>query len=117
MTREEDRKPTPPELMQVFVDWFDPCPLEAREPILSAEILQPPTGAPIFLNPPYSEKSKWIDQAIEWHKQGHKVALLIPIETSTQYAKKILQYGCLRLYFDKRIFPTVRGVELLILTG
>jgi hypothetical protein len=37
--------------------------------------------------------------------------------TAPKRAKKLIQYGCQRLYFEKRIYENVRGVELVILTG
>jgi hypothetical protein len=43
--------------------------------------------------------------------------MLVPIETSTKFAKRLIQYGVERLYFDHRPFPNCRGVELLILRG
>lgn len=45
------------------------------------------------------------------------MAMLVPIESSTRFAKTLIQYGVERLFFERRIFPNCRGVELLILTG
>jgi hypothetical protein len=43
--------------------------------------------------------------------------MLVPIESSTKFAKSLIEYGVERLYFERRIFPNCRGVELLVLTG
>ncbi len=36
---------------------------------------------------------------------------------STQYAKRLIQYGVRRLYFERRPYEGCRGIEILILTG
>ena len=43
--------------------------------------------------------------------------MLIPIETSTLKAKKLIEYGVRRIYFERRVWDNVRGVELVILVG
>lgn len=109
--KDKDHVATPPWLMGLFVGFHDPCPLGATQ------IIEPPPFVPIYVNPPFSEGEVWIERAIKWHQEGHYVALLIPMESSTLKVKRILQYGVNRIYFEKRVWGNVRGVELLILTG
>lgn len=91
--------------------FHDPCPLGATE------VIEPPTGAPVYCNPPFSEQPAWVERCIKWHEAGHYVALLVPMETSTPKAKRLIQYGVRRIYFERRVWENVRGVELIILTG
>ena len=38
-----------------------------------------------FVNPPYSQKAKWIEKAIEEQKKGNLSVLLLPVDTSTRW--------------------------------
>jgi hypothetical protein len=71
----------------------------------------------VFANPGYSRKEEAAEFCMELHRKGHFVVMLVPIESSTKFAKKLISYGVERMYFDRRIFPNCRGVELLVLTG
>jgi len=106
-----DSAPTPDWFLRIFEGFHDPYPLGCECPVA------PPEGARVFANPGYSRKEQAADLCIKWHQEGHYVAMLVPIETSTQFAKKLFQYGVERMYFDRRIFPNCRGVELLVLVG
>ena len=106
-----DSVPTPNWLMRIFDGFHDPFPLGSEAPV------QPKRGDKLFVNPGYSRKEDVAEMCINWHRSGHYVAMLVPIESSTRFAKRLLQYGVQRLYFERRIFPNCRGVELLILTG
>lgn len=107
---EFDSVPTPRWFIQLFDGWHDPFPL-------NGEVVDPQPGARVFVNPGYSRKEAAAELCIKWHKAGCCVVILVPIESSTRFAKCLLQYGVERLYFEHRIFPNCRGVELLILTG
>lgn len=107
-----DHIPTPNWLMNIFSDWFDPYPLLSNGPLI------PPPKSKVWINPGFSQKDEAIENAILWHKLlGCTVVLYLPLETSTQYAKKLIQYGCKRLYFEKRPYPDCRAIEIIILTG
>jgi hypothetical protein len=110
-TAEFDSMPTPAWLLKMFESFHDPWPLN------SVCTHEPQPGAKVFANPGYSRKDKAAEMCIQWHRQGHYVVMLVPIESSTKFAKKLLSYGVERLYFDRRIFPNCRGVELLVLIG
>jgi len=103
---------TPSWFYALYEGWFDPYSYGSK--CLKAPLSN---TAKIFMNPGYSRADEAVNQAIKWHQSGHTVHMLIPIESSTQRAKKLIQYGCRRLYFEKRIYKNVRGVELVILTG
>lgn len=110
-TVEFDSVPTPGWFLALFEGFHDPFPLGCEEPV------EPQPGQRIFVNPGYSRKEEAAELCIRWHQAGHYVAMLVPIETSTRFAKRLIQYGAERMYFERRIFPNCRGVELLILTG
>lgn len=106
-----DSIPTPEWLRPLIEGWFDPYPLDGQGPI------EPPHGARVWVNPGFSRKAEAIENAIRWHEAGHAVVCYLPIETSTQYAKRLLQYGVRRLYFERRPYADCRGIEILILVG
>lgn len=106
-----DSVPTPDWFLSLFDGFHDPFPLACDSPI------EPPPGARVFVNPGYSRKEDAAELCIRWHQAGHYVVMLVPIESSTRFAKRLIQYGVERMFFERRIFPNCRGVELLILTG
>ena len=106
-----DSIPTPAWLKPLIEGWFDPYPLGGVGPI------EPPPGAKVWVNPGFSRKMAAIECAIRWHQEGHVVVCYLPIETSTQYAKRLIQYGVRRLFFERRPYEGCRGIEILILTG
>jgi hypothetical protein len=106
-----DSIPTPEWLRECFTSFFDPYPLDGTGPV------EPSPGERVWVNPGFSRKEEAIENAIRWHKAGHVVVCYLPIETSTQYAKRLLQYGVRRLYFERRPYEGCRGIEIVILTG
>ena len=106
-----DSIPTPHWLLPFIEGWHDPYPLGGEGPI------EPPPGAKVWVNPGFSRKEEAIENAIRWHQEGRVVACYLPIETSTRAAKKLIQYGVRRLYFERRPYEGCRGIEILILTG
>ena len=109
--KDNDHVVTPAWLAPFFAGFHDPCPLGATE------VISPTPNSKIYINPPYSNQAPWIERAIKWHQEGHYVVMLIPIETSTLKAKKLIEYGVRRIYFERRVWDNVRGVELVILVG
>ena len=106
-----DSIPTPDWLRACFPTFEDPYPLNGEGPT------EPSPKACVWVNPGFSRKEEAIENAIRWHQEGHVVICYLPIETSTRYAKRLLQYGVRRLYFERRPYEGCRGIELIILTG
>ena len=106
-----DSIPTPTWLRPLIEGFFDPYPLNGEGPI------EPPPGAKVWVNPGFSRKAQAVENAIRWHQEGHYVVCYLPIETSTQIGKRLIQYGVRRLYFERRPYEGCRGIEILILTG
>ena len=114
---EFDSVPTPKWFMDIFQEFHDPYPLGTDRIIEPPTIREDSGPSKIFCNPGYSRKEEAAKKCIEWHRQGHFVVMLVPIETSTKFARALIEYGCERMYFERRIFPNCRGVEAVILTG
>lgn len=109
-----DSIPTPDWLRPLSENglWWDPYPL-------NGSFSEPPKDplVKLWVNPGFSRKEEAIENAIRWHREGHFVVCYLPIETSTQTAKRLIQYGCRRLYFERRPYEGCRGIEIVILTG
>lgn len=91
-----DHWSTPKEIYDLYVNqlgYYDPCPLGSKD----FNFINIPHN--IFLNPPYSEISKWIEWAIQNHfhyiNNGYnfKTVILMPSRTDTKYFHKLLEYG------------------------
>lgn len=80
---------TPPALMvwlkNNYGDLFDPCPLYSQIDGLKAE-----WQSRNYVNPPYSEISKWARKSYEEYLKGRFVAFLCFARTDTQYFHKYL---------------------------
>jgi len=106
---------TPDYLTPLFKGFFDPTPL-ADTGLAIPAFDDPAPEQPIYWNGDYSRLGEWVDCLIEKHQQGNYVALLIPMGDS-ESVRKLIRYGVFRLIPERRFFPEVRNVELVILTG
>lgn len=73
-------------IMQMFDDWFDPCPLDDNWTI-NGLLLDWPNKT--FVNPPYSNPSAWVEKAIETSLDGKIVVMLLKHDTSTKWFKRL----------------------------
>lgn len=86
-----DHWSTPHEIYDHYkmLGYVDPCPLYSKD--FDFEHID----KPLFINPPYSNISTWVEWAISNHVlSGKHVILLIPSRTDTRYFHKLLEYGC-----------------------
>ena len=67
---------------------FDPCPLGSKTDGLAIE-----WGESNFVNPPYSQLRRWVENSIQEHEKGKGVVLLIPSRTDTKAFKALFEYG------------------------
>lgn len=81
-TKLTDNWATPNWLMELFKDWYDPCPLNNSPNINGLEINW---RDKTYINPPYSSPLKWIEKAIEESKKGKTIAMLLKVDTSTKW--------------------------------
>ena len=65
---------------------FDPYPYPKPE----WDGLEIEWGSRSFCNPPYSETEKWIRKAIEEHKKGKTVVLLLRLDASTKWFRDLI---------------------------
>jgi len=88
-----DHWSTPKSIYDFYVkklNYYDPCPLYENDFRFDIQCKMN-----IFLNPPYSEISKWIDWALKNHKlYKQHIVILIPSRTDTKYFHRLLQHGC-----------------------
>lgn len=70
-----DSSKSPQWLLDVFHDYFDPCPLNDNPKFDGLKI---PWKKFNYVNPPYSDKKPWILKAIEETKLGNTTVMLLP---------------------------------------
>lgn len=90
-SRKSDNWATPKVIYDLYMNhgYFDPCPLNSEIDGLLIE-----WGEKNFVNPPYSKIKDFCNKAIEEHKKGKEVTLLIPARTDTKYFRQLVDYGC-----------------------
>ena len=92
-----DHWATPKVLYDKFMSlgFIDPCPLHCEVDNLG----KPYKNQRLFINPPFSQLSKWIDYIIDLYHSGNEILLLMPARTDTKYFHKLLQRTNLIIYF------------------
>lgn len=88
-----DHWSTPKEIYNYYnkKGYYDPCKLKSEELTLLDSLID----CEMFINPPYSDISNWVDYALNNHRYFNKhIVLLIPSRTDTTYFHKLLNYGC-----------------------
>lgn len=95
-----DSYATPKWLMDLFQDWFDPCPLNP-EPVVDG-LSSDWRGERIYVNPPYSNPLPWVKKAISESEKGKLVVMLLKCDVSTEAFRLCHQYGEV-LFFARRI--------------
>lgn len=94
-----DSYATPKWLLDLFKDWFDPCPLN-YSPVADGLLID--WGYRTYVNPPYSEPLKWVEKAIQEMKKGKLIVMLLRADSSTKYFQLCQEYGEV-LFFGRRI--------------
>jgi len=95
-----DNYATDNRIMDVFSDWFDPCPLnpEPTKDGLSIEWKDK-----TYVNPPYSKPLPWIEKAIEENKKGKTIVMLLRMDTSTKWFAKLQEANAVFLWVNGRL--------------
>lgn len=87
-----DNWSTPQNIYSYYVEqlrFYDPCPLNSEYDNLNKLY-----NSELFINPPYSDITSWIDFSINNHKKYDKqITLLVPARTDTKWFHKIIEYG------------------------
>lgn len=97
----KDNYDTPTWIKNLFVGWFDPCPINNGE-------LREFDGLgdwkdKTFVNPPYSNPLKWIEKAIEESKKGKTIVMLLRVDTSTKWYARLVEANAHFLWFAERL--------------
>lgn len=71
----KDSSPSPKWLLNMFKDYFDPCPLDDNPKFNGLEI---PWKEYNYVNPPWSDKVPWIKKAIKEMHLGNTTVMLLP---------------------------------------
>ena len=99
-TKESDQFPTDAFLMNVFEDWFDPCPLNSNPTINGLEI---EWEDKTYVNPPYSSPKEWVIKAIGEHKKGKRIVMLLKHDSSTEWYRLLHEAGARFCMFNRRL--------------
>lgn len=91
---------TPEWVMEMFVDWFDPCPLNDNPNWDGLKIVWKDHT---YVNPPYSNPLPWVEKAIEENKKGKTIVMLLNVDTSTKWFAKLNEANAHVLWFAERL--------------
>lgn len=94
-----DNYATPKWLMDIFKDYFDPCPLNDKPTIDGLNIKW---KNKTYVNPPYSNPLPWVKKAVEEMNKGNTIIMLLRADSSTKYFQLCQEFGEV-LYFGRRI--------------
>jgi len=100
ITKESDNYKTPKWLMDLFSNWYDPCPLNNNPQI---DGLRVNWINKTYVNPPYSNPLKWVEKAIEEHKKGKTIALLLKLDCSTRWFRALVDNGAHIMFINERV--------------
>lgn len=95
-----DNYATDNRLMELFNDWFDPCPLN-ENPLINGLNIE--WKDKTYVNPPYSKPLVWVEKAIEENKKGKTIVMLLRMDTSTKWFKELQEAGALFLWINGRL--------------
>jgi len=98
MSKLTDHAPSPKWILDIFQDYFDPCP---SAPAFNG--LKIPWTKKNYVNPPYSTKIPWIKKAIIESDNGNKSFMLLPVDTSTKWFWDLITPYFLVHFFTRRI--------------
>jgi len=114
-----DNWETPEWIMEMFKEWFDPCPLNDNP---AYDGLKFNWKDKTYVNPPYSNPLPWVEKAIEESKKGKTIVMLLNVDTSTKWFAKLNEAGAHVLWFAERLKfsesnASPRPSMLVILSG
>lgn len=96
--KESDLCNTPSWLKLHFNNHFDPCPENPQFDGLSIDWKNPS-----YVNPPYSKPLDWVEKAIIESEKGINVVMLLKVDPSTRWYKRLIEENAHFVYFNERI--------------
>lgn len=99
-SKKSDNWKTPSEIYKRFIDWgyYDPCPTNPDFDGLEIEWKDHN-----FVNPPYSQISKWLEKAFVERKKRHYSVFLLPVRTDTKWFARIVEEECQICFIQGRL--------------
>jgi len=95
-----DQYATDKRIMEIFENWFDPCPLKE---IYDINGLTCDWEDRTYVNPPYSNVMPWVKKAIEENKKGKLIVMLLRMDTSTKWFKELQEAGAMFMWINGRL--------------
>jgi len=95
-----DNYATDNSIMQIFEEWFDPCPLNPEYKINALDI---EWEDKTYVNPPYSKPLPFVKKAIEENRKGKRIVMLLRMDTSTKWFKELQENNAIFLWFNGRL--------------
>ena len=87
-------------VLDVFANYFDPCPLNENPEINGLNI---EWKDHTFVNPPYSNPLPWIQKAITESSKGKTIVMLLKMDTSTRWFKLLQENNSKFLWINGRL--------------
>ena len=94
----KDNWTSPEWILDMFSNWYDPCPIDYKIDGLKSEWQN---GS--YVNPPYSNPRPWVEKAIKENKKGKTIAMLLPVDTSTQWFRMLIEAKAHILFPNERL--------------
>lgn len=95
-----DNYATDSKIMEMFRNWFDPCPLDNK---FKVDGLKINWYDRTYVNPPYSMPMPWVMKAIDENKQGKTIVMLLRMDTSTKWFKLLQEAGATFMWINGRL--------------
>lgn len=95
-----DNYRTPKWILNMFENWFDPCPFNPNPEI---DGLKLHWEDKTYINPPYSNPLPWVLKAIEENKQGKQIALLLKLDCSTRWYRELVNADAHFFFINERV--------------
>lgn len=93
-----DHYRTPRWIKTIFRNWYDPCPLKANFDGLKTDWLNK-----TYVNPPYSNPLLWVEKAIKESKKGKTIVMLLKLDCSTKWFRKLIENKAHFLWINERL--------------
>ena len=87
-------------IIELFDDWFDPCPLNDNPSVDGLDI---EWKDKTYVNPPYSKPLPQVEKAIKENKKGKRIVMLLRMDTSTKWFMKLQEANAKFLWINKRL--------------
>ena len=99
-----DNWATPKWLIDLFKDYYDPCPLNPDFNIeINEDGLTTDWKEFTYINPPYSKVLPWVLKAVEEAKKGKIVVMLLRVDCSTEWYRQLVTNKAHILFFSERL--------------